>query len=55
MLEFLLSFLVVLSRKMDSINSTIMKCLFMSTLLSAYVSFGTELFKIGFKPTYIPL
>ena len=34
MLEFLLSFLVVFSRKMESINSTIMNMLIMSALLS---------------------
>ena len=37
MLEFLLSFLVVFSRKMDSINSTIMNMLIMSALLSAVI------------------
>ena len=37
MLEFLLSFLVVLSRKMDSINSTIMNMLIMSALLSVVI------------------
>ena len=37
MLEFLLSFLVAFSRKMDSINSTIRNMLIMSVLLSAVI------------------
>ena len=37
MLEFLLSFLVVFSRKMDSINSTIRNRLISNALLSAVI------------------